>query len=231
MALKANDIVMCSVKGIEPTAVLVELDSGEKGSIIMSEVAAGRIRNLREYVAPNKKIVCKVLNVKPDHLELSLRRVTGKEREEAQDHYKKEKMFFSLLKTVTDSPEKIKEKIEKDHDFVEFFEQAKVNQNILTETLTKKEAEKLSQLLAEKTEKIKKVKKTILLRTLQQSGLDLIKKILKTNNASISYLGSSKFSIESTGKDFKEANIILDKVIQEIAKRAKESKVACEIKA
>lgn len=230
MALKPGDIVLCTVKSIETTSVFVQLDSGEKGSINMSEVAAGRIRNLREFVAPNKKIVCKILEVKPDHLELSLRRVTGKEREEAQEHYKKERIFLSLLKTVTENPEKIKEKIEKTHDFVDFFEQAKTNPSLLTETLSKKDADKLSALLAEKTDKVKKVKKTIMLRTLQSGGLKIIKEILKFPGLNIQYIGSSTFIVEVTGKDFKSANILLEQGLQEIGKKAKEKKVAYEIK-
>lgn len=230
MAIKQNDIVVCTVKTIEHTSVFVDLESGEKGSITMSEVAAGRIRNLREYVALNKKIVCKVLQVKPDHLELSLRRVTGKEREEAQERYKKEKMFIGLLKGVVKDPEKVKEKIEEKHDFIDFLEQAKTTPSILSDVLAKKDAEKLTELLAQKEEKQKKVKKVIFLKTLQPSGLNLIKEILNFKNMEIHYLGSSQFSIEVTGKDFKSANQLLDTTIQEISKKAKEKKIQFELK-
>src|SRR3990167_650200 len=101
MELREDDVVMCTVKEIEGTTVFLEIEGNGAGSMVMSEVAAGRIRNLREYVFPNKKVVCKVLKIAADkHIELSLRRVTGKEREEAQEKYKKEKTFMSLIGTL-----------------------------------------------------------------------------------------------------------------------------------
>ena len=63
MDLKENDLVMCSVKSIEGTTVFVEIEGNGQGNIAMSEVAAGRIRNLREHISINKKIVCKVLKM------------------------------------------------------------------------------------------------------------------------------------------------------------------------
>src|SRR3990167_7032625 len=115
MSFKEDEIVMCMVKRIEGTIIFVNIDGDGEGTIAMSEIAAGRIRNLREYVFPNKRIVCKVLSVDKDgHQHLSLRRVTGKEREEMQERYKKEKTLASILKTVSKSPqESIKLKREK----------------------------------------------------------------------------------------------------------------------
>ena len=76
-----GDIILCTVEKIEGISVFVTIDKGGTGSIVTSEIAPGRIRNLRDYVVPNKKIVCKVLKVDPNgHVHLSLRRVTAKER-------------------------------------------------------------------------------------------------------------------------------------------------------
>ena len=86
MELREDDVVMCTVKEIEGTTVFLEIEGNGTGTMVMSEVAAGRIRNLREYVFPKKKVVCKVFKIaNGGHIELSLRRVTGKEREEAQE--------------------------------------------------------------------------------------------------------------------------------------------------
>ena len=63
MELKEDEIVMCTVKSIEGTTVFLEIESNGTGSMAMSEVAAGRIRNLREYVFPKKKVVCKILKI------------------------------------------------------------------------------------------------------------------------------------------------------------------------
>ena len=61
--LEVGDIVLCTVDRIVGTIVFVKIDGDGEGSIILSEIAPGRIRNLREYVVPKKKIVCKVLRI------------------------------------------------------------------------------------------------------------------------------------------------------------------------
>jgi len=56
MALEEGEIVLCTVDRIVGTVVFVKIDGEEKnGSIILSEIAPGRIRNLREYVIPKKR--------------------------------------------------------------------------------------------------------------------------------------------------------------------------------
>ena len=72
--LEVGDIVMCTVERIVGTTVFVKIDGNGEGSIILSEIAPGRIRNLRDYVVPGKRIVCKVLSIR-EHAILSLRRV------------------------------------------------------------------------------------------------------------------------------------------------------------
>ena len=93
MEIKEDDVVLCTVKKIQKTTVFVDVEGDGEGSIVMSEIAAGRIRNLREYVTPNKKIVCKVLRFINGHPQLSLRRVTAGERDTVLNRHKKEKTF------------------------------------------------------------------------------------------------------------------------------------------
>ena len=83
MELKENDLVLCAVDRIVGTIVFVKIEGEKKeGSIILSEIAPGRIRNLREYVIPKKRIVCKVLRISSERVDLSLRRVTPKEKKQ-----------------------------------------------------------------------------------------------------------------------------------------------------
>ncbi len=82
---------MCTVDKIAGTVVFVTIDGNGQGSIVLSEIAPGRIRNLRNYVVPKKRIICKVLKISRDYVALSLRRVTQKERKELLNQYKQEK--------------------------------------------------------------------------------------------------------------------------------------------
>lgn len=232
MQLKVGDIVLCTVKSIEGASVFLDIEDQGVGSMIMSEVAAGRIRNIREYVTPNKKVVCKVLSIDKDHVQLSLRRVMGKEREQALENYKKERNLVSIFKTFLKNPEdKIKE-IKKEYTILEFIEEAKKNKNILENFFTKNEIEKLIPLLEEKETREKEVKKIFTLKSLSDDGINEIKTLLlqESKKADIRYLGSSQFSITVKALDFKEANNIINSILEKININAKSKKIAFEIK-
>jgi translation initiation factor 2 alpha subunit (eIF-2alpha) len=231
MELKVDDIVRCVVKSIEGTTVFLEIEGNGVGSMVMSEVAAGRIRNLREYVVPHKKVVCKVLKISANgHIELSLRRVTGKEREEAQERYKKERTFSSLLGTLVPNAHTVIAKIKEKYDLADFFDQLHAQPSLLGTFIGKSEAQRLAVMLAEKEEREKHAKKIFSLKSSADAGLQDIKATLALSEADIRYLGSGKFSISAIGADFKEANAKIDNALATIAQRAKEKKVHFEVK-
>ena len=227
--LKDQDIVICTVKKIEGTAIFVDIIGDGTGSIFFSEIAAGRIRNIRDYVHPNKLIVCKVLKVHPDNIELSFRRVTAKEKENTLEKYEKEKTLIKILKTNTANPEKIIEKIKKEMPLNEFYDKARENSEIVSKFLPKDEIKKISKILAEKREKEKIVRKKFSIKTHSESGLSDIKSILN-EPLEIHYLGSGNFSISSKAKDFKEAEQALQKSLSSIEKKAREKKAVFELK-
>ncbi len=139
--LNENDVILCTVKRIEKTTVFLEIDGYGQGTMIFSEVSPGRIRNIREYVVPNKKIVCKVLRIKDGHPELSLRRVKAKERDEVLDTHKKEKILANILKPVMKgkTPE-ILEKIKEKYQLAEFLDEARENPDLIETFVTKTQA-------------------------------------------------------------------------------------------
>jgi len=222
--LKEDDIVFCTVIKIEGTTVFVDIDEYGPGTIVFSEIAAGRIRNLREYVTPNKKIVCKVLRIVKDHIELSIRRVTAKERQTLLEKYKTEKTFSSLLKTISIDHEKIISKIKKSHDLSDFIEDIKEDSKLLESYLPKDKALSLSKILLEKRESSKKIKRIFSLTSNSPKGLEDIKSILSPipKDTKINYLGSSNFSISITGKNPKKAEKELSLFLQLIEKKAKQ---------
>jgi translation initiation factor 2 alpha subunit (eIF-2alpha) len=228
--IKEDDLVLCTVKKIDRTTVFVDIEGDGQGALEMSEIAAGRIRNIREYIAPNKKIVCKVLKIINGHPQLSLRRVTSKEREEVLEKNQKEKTFLSLIKTVITNPEEKIMKIKEKYELFDFYDEAKEKPELFHKFFSKEESEKLTKIISEKKEKEKIVKKTICIKTNSESGINDIKHILSEKDADIRYLGSSNFSVSVKAKEFKDANNILTKIIENIDKKAKEKKATLEIK-
>lgn len=229
MALKEDDLVLCTVKRIEGTTVFLEVEGEGEGSLVMSEIAAGRIRNLREYVIPNKKIVCKVLKLINGHPQLSLRRVTTKEKEQVLEEHQKDKTFSSLIKTIVKDPEKVISRIKEEKELWKLYDEVKENPKILESYFTKEDSAKLSKIFSEKKDKEKTAKKIIKIQSTQDSGINDIRLILDTKEAEIHYLGSSKFSISAKGKDFKDINIVLNRIIEKIQQKAKEFKASLEV--
>ncbi|MBU0760610.1 MAG: hypothetical protein KJ600_05860 [Nanoarchaeota archaeon] len=229
--LKEDDVVFCTVKKIEGTTVFLEIEGSDKpGAMVLSEVAAGRIRNLRLYVSPNRKIVCKVLRVMPGHVEMSLRRVTAKEKKEVLEGYKKENSLRSVLKVVKEDAEGIISKIKEDYNLVDFLAEVKENSGLLEKFMGKENAKKVFQIISEKQDKNKIVEKKIILTCDSEQGVKDIREILDFSDAEIHYLGSSKFSMSVSAKDFKEANARIEEILEEIEKRAKKKKAVFEVK-
>ena len=90
---ESSDLVMCTVTNIQHNSTFVSIhEYGRQGMITISEIAPGRIRNIRDYVMEGKVIVCKVLNVNKErgYIDLSLRRVTESQRRQKSDEIKQE---------------------------------------------------------------------------------------------------------------------------------------------
>jgi translation initiation factor 2 subunit 1 len=89
-----DEIVLCTVTNVQYNSVFCSLDEYDRlsGMIHISEVSAGRIRNIREYVQENKKVYCKVLSVdkQKGHIDLSLRRVGEGQRRDKSATLKQE---------------------------------------------------------------------------------------------------------------------------------------------
>ncbi len=229
--LEEGQIVLCKVEKILGTTVFCKIEGDGEGTLTTSEISPGRIRNLRQYVFPGKKIVCKILSLK-NGVHLSLRRVKQNEKKELLDKIKKEKNYSAILKTILGKEEAKKriEEIKKETNLIDFIEQIKTNRGLLEKYFKKQDAEKIIKILESKKEKLKEIKQIFKLSSKSENGIKIIKKIIqdanKNANAKIIYLAAGKYVLSLTGKEFKEIKIKINQVIQEIEKQAK--KQNCE---
>ncbi|RLG14978.1 hypothetical protein DRN69_03665 [Candidatus Pacearchaeota archaeon] len=216
MELEPGDIVMCTVERIEGTVVFVKIDGNGEGSIIVSEIAPGRIRNLRDYVVPKKRIVCKVLRISSNgNIELSLRRVAQKEKKEAIEQDKQEKGYKNVLKSVLkDDAEKVIKDITKKGRLYDFIEEAKENKKILENLIGKKDAERILEILKSQKKKKTSIKKEIFLTTTNSDGLKLIKEIFSNvKGYEIRYIAAGRYLIKTESEDPKTADNKLKEIL------------------
>ncbi len=228
MELEVGEIVLCTVDKIQKTIVFVKIENLGKvveGSIIMSEIAPGRIRNIRDYVVPKKKIVCKILRILGDRIDLSLRRVTLKEKKEVMEQEKQERSYVSILKSVLgDKTKEIVEEIQKQERLYNFFEEAKKDSKKIEKLIGKKDSEKILEILNSQKNKKSILKKSFILKTTQPNGVILIKEILgKIKEAEISYISAGKYTIKTESEDLKKADNKLQEILNEISEKAKKN--------
>jgi translation initiation factor 2 subunit 1 len=221
-----DELVICTVKKMIGTSIFLKLDGyGKEGVMNFSEVAPGRIRNIRDYVAPNKKVVCKVLRIDKEkgHIDLSLRRVSARDQKELLDAYNKERSNRILLKLVADDTNfrKIKEEYGK---ITSFFEEFMKDNAIAKKFLKEDQIEKLSKLIKEK-EKERKIKVTLKLKLEHKGpqGIEVIKKVIQENkgDAEIKYVSSPLYSITLENKNYKEANRKIKEIVDHITDKIK----------
>ncbi len=231
--MEVGDIVLCTVDRIVGTIVFVNIEKEKReGSIILSEIAPGRIRNLRAHVVPKKKIVCKVLRISDNRVDLSLRRVTQKEKKEIMDQSKHEKSYQSIIKSVLgDKAKEVINKIKEKDGLYETFEEAKQDPKNLEKLVGKENSNKILEII--KTQKVKKavIKKEIYLTTNQSNGLELIKEVLgKLKDVEVSYISAGKYSIKTESDDIKKADNKLKEIFKELEEEAKEKNLSFSVK-
>lgn len=222
--LEVGDLVLCTVDRIVGTVVFVRIDQDGEGSIVMSEIAPGRIRNLRGYVVPKKKVVCKVLRISSQgNIELSLRRVSQKERKEVIEQDKQEKSYVSILKSVLgERVEEAVKEISSQGKLYSFLEEAKTDAESLEKIVGKENSKKILDILNTQKKKKTILKKEIHLITIKPNGVTSIKKVLEIfKGINVKYISAGRYNLELESEDIK----IADKKVRDLIDNAeKESK-------
>jgi len=232
MELEVGDIVLCTVERIERTIVFVNIDGNWQGSIVTSEIAPGRIRNIRDYVVPKKKIVCKVLRVSGTRIDLSLRRVTQKEKKEVMDNHNQERSYMSILKSVLgEKAKKVIEDIQKTEKLFDFIAEVKEDEKKLEKFVGKEDSKKILEIINKQKTKKTSIKKEFSLKSSKPDGLALIKDILGgIKEAKVSYISAGKYNIETESTELKKADNKLKEILEKISEKAKKQGMDFNIK-
>jgi translation initiation factor 2 alpha subunit (eIF-2alpha) len=224
--MEEGNLILCKVKKVTNTITFVEMPNGHEGTIISSEIAAGRIKLMRQYVVPNKQIVCKILRIENGNVHLSLRRVNSKEEKEVMQKFKQsqaiEVAFRQILK---EQEQEIRTKILNDfQNLSEFITSARTDPNLLQKYIPKKNQDAMQKVINKKR-KNQQLKQKIKIKCLETDGVTRIKKIfdLKNDNIKVNYISAGKFSLKLTVQDFKQGKKEMHEILEELEKRTKEN--------
>lgn len=228
-----NEIVLCKVTQILPNSVFVEMVEYEKqGMVHISEIAPGRIRNLREYVSYGREIVCKVLRINRErgHIDLSLRRVNSTQRVEKLEEIKQEIKAETLIKNIAKKLQlpaqelyaRVASTILKEYTYLHLCFKDIVGGAVNLEKLgiEKSLAQEISAAVLEKFKPPKiELKGEIRLQTYASAGVEKIKSALQAIEMvspflKITYLGAGRYKLTLEDADYKPAEKKIEQVQQ-----------------
>jgi len=235
---EVGDLVIATIEAVTDYGAYAKLDEFEKrGLLHVSEISSSWIRNIRDFVREGQKMVLKVLRVdlEKGHIDLSLRRVTKRERIEKVLSWKKERKAEALLRGVAEKAGLTTNEVyatagvmmEEKFGLYEGFEKTAIEgSEALTEIGV---PENLAKTFAEVAQerihvKMVKVKGTIEIRCMKPNGAKIIKeafqtaKAEKTKDADIKFyvIAAPKYSIEASAENYKRAEDILQKAAQTV---------------
>jgi len=227
--MQEGDIVIGKVKDVTNTITSVELEDGSQATIVSSEIAPGRIKHMRQFVVPNKTIVCKVLEVSGNRIGLSLRRVNSKEKKEVMQKFKqKQAITVAFNQILGKNAQKVQEKILKDFESLSSFIDAIREDKKIALKYIDEEKLVAVQKVADKKKKSHSLNYIIDIACLENDGVNRIKEIfnLKNKNSNLIYITAGKFKLSLVVEDFKQGKKEMAQILEEIEKKSK--KLNCE---
>lgn len=236
---ESGDLVIASIESVMDYGAYANLDEySRRGFLHISEISSARIRNIRDFVRENQKMVLKVLriDIEKGHIDLSLRRVTKRERIEKIKSWKKDRKGDALLHAVAEKTglpihevyQKAGVILEEKYGLYDGFEKVvKEGIDVLTKLEIPEDLAKVIAQVAEERIKIKtvKVRGVIEVRCMKPNGVRCIqeafsgaKEAQEAKDAKIEFsvIAAPKYSVEVTSDNWKRAEEVLDKVSENV---------------
>ena len=234
-----GELVIATIEKVMEYGAYAKLDEYNKqGLLHISEISNARIRRIRDYVRENQKMVLKVIRVEAEkgHINLSLRRVTKRERIEKNKSWKKERKGEALLNIVAEkaglSKHEVYQKagviLEEKNGLYEGLEKVvKEGIEVLVELEIPEDLAKVITQVAEERINIKmvKVKGVLEVRCIQPNGVKCIqnaffgaKKSYEAKDAKIEFyvIAAPRYSVEVSADNWKRAEELFEKVCERV---------------
>ena len=240
---ETGDLVIATIETVTDYGAYAKLDEyNKRGLLHVSEISSSWIKNIRDHVRENQKVVLKVLRVdiEKGHIDLSLRRVTKREKREKILSWKKDRKAETLLREVAEklglSSEEVYEKagalIEENYGLYEGFEKAvKEGAEALTKIGVPEDLAKVFAKVAEERIRVKlvKVKGIIEIRCMKPNGVKIVKdsfldakEVEKAKDAEVRFyvIAAPKYSVEVLAENYKRAEEVLQNVAESVVSNA-----------
>jgi translation initiation factor 2 subunit 1 len=232
-----GDLVIATVNSVMDYGAYANLDEyNRRGFLHISEISSARIRNVRDFVRENQKLVLKVLRVDREkgHIDLSLRRVNKRERIEKVKTWKEDRKGVALLFAVAEKAGLTKEEahqqigtvLEEKYGLYAGFEKvAKEGLSVVTELGIPENIAQIISQVAEERIKVKmvKIRGVIEVRCPQRNGVKCIQEAFNKAKSSqkgakieFAVIAAPKYRVEVSADSWKRAEDLLEKIGEKV---------------
>jgi translation initiation factor 2 subunit 1 len=245
---EVGELVIATITKIMDYGAYATLDEYEntEGLLHISEISSTWVKNIRDHVREKQKVVLKVLRVDAEkrHIDLSLRRVSGKERQDKLLQWKRRRRVESILENAAEKlkidpknfcNEVIGKLEEKYNDaYIGIEEMIEKGEEIIERL--KIPSEWAIAIIDVAKQKVKlptvKIKGNLELTCAKPDGIDVIKKILidlknlkrsKKVKVNVYAIGAPRYAVEITAKNYKDAEKTLQEIIDYALQEIKEA--------
>lgn len=232
---EAGDYVVCNVTNVTDFGAYVELEEfkEKEGFIHISEIKAGWVKYVRDYIREGQKVVCKVLNIDKNrgHIDLSLKDVNEHQKRTKIQLWKNEQKAEKWIQIAAEAAGFDETMVEAlYYEFVsEFgsaytaFEEAAIAGESAFENMSVN-PKMIEAVVNVARENIKdafvEIAGYVDLTTNASNGIEIIREALKAAADSVddkevrvevTYVGSPRYRIKVVAPDYKKAEAVLKK--------------------
>ncbi len=237
-----NELLICTVKSISPHSAFVSLDEYENldAMLHISEVASGRIKNIKDYIHEGKQIVCLALRINraKGYVDVSLKRVRESDKKRKLSEWRLSKRldkFLSFIgKRINKSQEEVEEEILRNYDSLGLFMKvlqrkgAEVLQNLNIDKKWKDELIKEINNILEKKKII--IKKSFTIKSYEEEGVEDIKQVFsevmeKNPDISVFYDSAPKYVASITTNKPKQGQNKINQFFDMLSSLCKKRKI------
>jgi len=247
---EVNEFVVATIREIFDYGAYVELDeyNNMRAYLPWSEIASKWVRDIREVIRENQKVVVKVIRVNKakGQVDVSLKRVYDSDRKKKILEFKRKQRAEKILelaaqrlkRTLDEAYEQVGWKLEDVYgEILAAFERAALEgEGALRDAGVPEEWIAPLMEVIEKHIEIKKVEVegVFILRTTRPDGIRAIKRVLKAAKSAVNgnvevriyTIGAPRYRIEIVAENYKIAERALSKAVSEAEKVAKKENVS-----
>lgn len=241
-----GEIVVCTVREVTSHGVYVNLDqyAGLNGFLHVSEISTGWVRNIDRFAKVQQKLVLKVVraNRQRQEIDLSLRQVTNEERRAKVIEWKREERALAIMNAVkiklglddaalASHTGKLEETFGTLYEALETAAK-KGEKGIAAAGLPAQVAKAVTEVSTEKIVPPRyEIGALVEISSRNPNGIEEVKKALLAATGSssadvrITYAGAPRYRVRVTADDYKQAEKVMDSVIEKIKDGASKHEV------